>query len=708
MKLKMLIVVGTSLLMCCNIFVNANNVTIANMNASNSDYDYIIITNSSLKNYKDENSFHDLCEYHEQNGLTTRIESVKAIELGYSGDSLEEKILDYIRHTNPEYVLLGGDYGTIPAARLMCRVDDVLVPVPSDLYYSCPNVDWYTRPETFKPADKDLSQDDTDLPGFTVSGGGFFEGSGETINDMMKWTYNTAKPVENGSCNITFDSPADLSDMDYLSFSLKTSLKEYPFDYPYEDRLICWYHCNIIFEDAEGRIYDRWDHIDLRPHLSRTGYNKGEWENFELAFQLRNAGEPLLNYDKIKNISIIFRRHFTHRCDDGCNKSLNEGDHILLDNVYFSDYTSRGYTLKTGTLKPTVCIGRACVDNTDDIQNFVGKTLRYVNSKLPEDEYLKNVMLVDSHSVEEGTQGIDKLNELESKYLGDAGYISNKYYRQDTNARNNLFTGNDTSILIYMGHGLWNGYEMGIYNSDISKFKNNNPFFEYSTGCTVGAFDKEDCYAEHLTVKTPNGAFAGLWHTRISWSGYYDASNYFWMAICDWNYTIGQAHRYQIQSVGGSGKFTHTLFGDPAVDIKQPIPSNAAPPEKPATPEGETNIIKGEDHCYTTKSTDPNGDMLQYLWDWNGDGIRPWENTWTDFYNSSETIESCHSWAEGTYEIKVKARDTDGYESEWSDPLTVNVEKSKQASNPLLLRLRGKFTVLEKLLSLQIFKNLIA
>jgi hypothetical protein len=676
------------------------------MNASNSS-NYIIITSQEFKNYKGPNNdddFQDLCAYHEQNGLTTRIESVKAIELGYSGDSLEEKILDYIRHTNPEYVLLGGDCDTVPGAKLMCRVDKSLSPVPSDLYYSCLNVDWCNDPEIFKPADKDLSQDDNDLPGFTLSGGGFFDGSGETIDGMMKWTYNTAKLGEKGYCNITFDSPADLSDMDYLNFDLKTSLKEYPADIYWEDILICWYHCDIFVEDAYGQKYDSDFHINFRPHLSRTGYNSGEWEHFEVDFQIQNAGEDILSYDKIKNISFLFRRHFTDRCID-CDKSLNEGDNILLDNIYFNDYSTRGYTSKTGNPNPTVCVGRACVDNEEDIKNFVGKTLRYVNSNLPEDEYLKNVMLVDSHDKEdEAVQGIAKLEELKSKYLDGAGYVSNKYYRENTNARNNLFTGNNTSILIYTGHGLWNGYEMGIYNSDIGKFKNNNPFFEYSTGCTVGAFDKEDCYAEHLTVKTPNGAFAGLWHTRTSWSGYYDASNYFWRAICDWDYTIGQAHRYQLRSYGGSGKFTHTLFGDPAVDIKQPITSDAAPPGKPTTPEGETAILKGEEHCYTTKSTDPNGDKLQYLWDWDEN----WENDdWTDFYNSGETIESCNAWAEGTYEIRVKARDTDGYESEWSDPLTINVQKSKHASNPLFLRLLEKFTVLEKLLSLQIFKNLI-
>jgi hypothetical protein len=63
-------------------------------------------------------------------------------------------------------------------------------------------------------------------------------------------------------------------------------------------------------------------------------------------------------------------------------------------------------------------------------------------------------------------------------------------------------------------------------------------------------------------------------------------------------------------------------------------------------------------------------------------------------------IES-HSWKEkGTYEIKVKAKDVDDWESEWSNPLVVNMPKTKSISdiNPLIFRLIQLFPILEFLL----------
>ena len=63
-------------------------------------------------------------------------------------------------------------------------------------------------------------------------------------------------------------------------------------------------------------------------------------------------------------------------------------------------------------------------------------------------------------------------------------------------------------------------------------------------------------------------------------------------------------------------------------------------------------------------------------------------------------IES-HSWKKkGTYEIKVKAKDVDDWESEWSNTLVVNMPKTKSISdiNPLIFRLIQLFPILEFLL----------
>jgi len=98
-----------------------------------------------------------------------------------------------------------------------------------------------------------------------------------------------------------------------------------------------------------------------------------------------------------------------------------------------------------------------------------------------------------------------------------------------------------------------------------------------------------------------------------------------------------------------------------------------SPPETPCMPSGQTNGKPGHQYLYTTNTTDPDEDKLFYNFSW-GDG---YYSDWIGPYNSSETVGATYMWTEeGTYEIKVKARDAQGKESNWSDPLEVSMPKN--------------------------------
>jgi len=89
------------------------------------------------------------------------------------------------------------------------------------------------------------------------------------------------------------------------------------------------------------------------------------------------------------------------------------------------------------------------------------------------------------------------------------------------------------------------------------------------------------------------------------------------------------------------------------------------PPATPDQPDGETQGTVGQEYCYSTNEVvDPDGDDVEYLFDWgNGE-----DSGWLSVPNA------CYTWsAEGTYEVKVKARDTIGAESDWSEPLLVTI-----------------------------------
>ena len=91
---------------------------------------------------------------------------------------------------------------------------------------------------------------------------------------------------------------------------------------------------------------------------------------------------------------------------------------------------------------------------------------------------------------------------------------------------------------------------------------------------------------------------------------------------------------------------------------------------------GETSGKAGEEYTYSASTTDPDGDQVYYKWQW-GDKI----NETSDLigpYNSGETADAFHIWNDkGDYNIKVKAKDVHGEESQWSDPLPITLSKNK-------------------------------
>jgi hypothetical protein len=99
------------------------------------------------------------------------------------------------------------------------------------------------------------------------------------------------------------------------------------------------------------------------------------------------------------------------------------------------------------------------------------------------------------------------------------------------------------------------------------------------------------------------------------------------------------------------------------------IEATNQPPEKPARPSGKINGEAGKEYTYTSSTTDPEGSQLWYLFEW-GDGT---DSGWIGPYDSGATASASHSWEEGSYSIRVKARDSEGLESLWSERLTISM-----------------------------------
>ena len=96
-------------------------------------------------------------------------------------------------------------------------------------------------------------------------------------------------------------------------------------------------------------------------------------------------------------------------------------------------------------------------------------------------------------------------------------------------------------------------------------------------------------------------------------------------------------------------------------------------PEKPSSDipnRGKLNV----EYTFKSKTTDPQGDKLYYMFDW-GDGT---DSGWLGPYESGVKVERKHAWVYGnTAIIKVKAKDEDDHESLWSDYLEINFGQGK-------------------------------
>jgi hypothetical protein len=121
----------------------------------------------------------------------------------------------------------------------------------------------------------------------------------------------------------------------------------------------------------------------------------------------------------------------------------------------------------------------------------------------------------------------------------------------------------------------------------------------------------------------------------------------------------------------GSGLYTRKWF---TFTTQQ---QQNSPPNKPNKPSGPASGKPNTVYTYSTSTTDPNGNQVYYQWDW-GDGS---QSNWLGPYNSGATISTTHTWGKGSYSIKVKAKDTIGAESNWSDPFTITMPKNS-AFNP--------------------------
>lgn len=141
--------------------------------------------------------------------------------------------------------------------------------------------------------------------------------------------------------------------------------------------------------------------------------------------------------------------------------------------------------------------------------------------------------------------------------------------------------------------------------------------------------------------------------------------------------TVSRSHSWDstgIYILRVKAKDEHGAESDWSPSLTVDISGNT-PPNQPTKPSGLQVGKRGRSYSYTSVAIDIDDNRIYYLFDW-GDGT---DSGWIGPYESGQTATASHIWDNpGAYPIKVKAKDTVGEESVWSEPLSLVMPKIMQ------------------------------
>jgi len=194
----------------------------------------------------------------------------------------------------------------------------------------------------------------------------------------------------------------------------------------------------------------------------------------------------------------------------------------------------------------------------------------------------------------------------------------------------------------------------------------------YEFGCSVCLVDDGFIVCGYNKTISPH-CETEMYLLKLDFNG-----NLIWKRIfggfgSDWGISICNSYDDGYLIVGQTDSYDSDLFDILIVKTNSEGYSNQNP-NKPVTPNGPSSGKPRIEYSYTSSSTDMDGNQLYYLFDW-GDETN---SGWLGPFDSGEECQASHSWDQrDEYNIRVKARDIHGGESNWSDPLSVSMPKNK-------------------------------
>jgi hypothetical protein len=126
--------------------------------------------------------------------------------------------------------------------------------------------------------------------------------------------------------------------------------------------------------------------------------------------------------------------------------------------------------------------------------------------------------------------------------------------------------------------------------------------------------------------------------------------------------TEGQTYYFAATAYDSAGN--ESGYSNP---VSYSVPAANGAPSTPAVPSGPASAPVNAAVSFSTSATDPNGDSLQYRYDWGGGVVSNWG-----------PASQSHSWAAaGQYGVKAQASDSRGALSAWSASRTITIAQAQ-------------------------------
>jgi len=386
----------------------------------------------------------------------------------------------------------------------------------------------------------------------------------------------------------------------------------------------------------------------------------------------------------------------------------SEGNFVSWDSNNNNKFGEHGaFGVDEVDLYPDVYLGRLAATSSGEVAVAVNKIISYENMKAYMESWFRNIILCggdtfpgDDDNIDEGEYTNQQVAGVMRNFNPDEIWASNEKINSPANINYAFYQGAGFADL--SGHGspsswvthphnkssIWLPYG-GFKISNVNSLSNKEKLPIVVLGACSNSKFSTDCIAWAFVAAQNGGAIATLGNTGLGWgysgrfatqglSGYVELQSF--RSYAGGAETFGEmwsdALTNYVHRFGGSMDATDYKtveewepLGDPSLQIATPSGENH-PPDRPEKPVGTSSGKRRAEYSYTASTVDPDGDKIYYMFDW-GDGTN---TSWLGPYDSGEEVNVSHSWSKrGTYEVKVKAKDVNGAESAWSDPLEVTM-----------------------------------